>query len=365
MLPLDDTIDHKGLMRLVGQANKALGEYNGLLQGIINPEIMLSPLLRQEAVLSSKIEGTQATERDVLEHEAGLKNTEEKTRDSQEVMNYRQALRLAESHLKQYPIQLNFICGLHKILMDSVRGRDKKPGEFRKEQNWIGEKGCAMAEAIFIPPSPLLLNDFLQNWFEYLGNDAEDPLLQTAIMHAQFELLHPFMDGNGRIGRILIPLFLFQKKALIQPMFYLSEYLENNRDEYYFRLQNISQKNDWNGWFVFFLQAVNTQAKHNSVRVTNIMNFYNETVKEIQQATNSKYTVNLLDAIFDTPIFYVSLMAKKLSREAGMDAQTAADLLRKLKNANIIEEVKTGSGRRSALFSFDKLLQIAESGVVK
>lgn len=227
-LPLAD-LDYRRLLPLVAQANAALARYDGLLQGIPNAEVMLSPLTTQEAVLSSRIEGTQATVDEVLEQEAGLVKEGEKYKDIQEISNYRVALLRAREHLQSYPIRLAFVRELHRILMDSVRGQDKMPGEFRKDQNWIGAYGCCLDDATFVPPSPLQLSDHLAAWEAYLDFDDIDFLLQAAVVHAQFELLHPFKDGNGRIGRILIPLFLFQKRVISQPMFYLSEYLEHHR----------------------------------------------------------------------------------------------------------------------------------------
>ena len=144
---------------------------------------------------------------------------------------------------------------MHKILLSGVRGHNKNPGEVRKEQNWIGTLGCSIEEATFVPPNPMQLSNYLENWERYASGNDIDVLIQTGILHAQFELLHPFKDGNGRLGRIIIPLFLFQKQTLSRPMFYLSAYLEANRDEYYAKLQNISKFNDWNGWLEFFLKA--------------------------------------------------------------------------------------------------------------
>jgi len=224
-------LDHSVLIGHVGQANAALAEYSGMLQGIVNPNVMLSPLTRQEAVLSSKIEGTQATVEEVMQHEAGAQFDDEKKADIHEIQNYRRSLITAQDTLADgRSLNLSLILALHGILMDSVRGKDKKPGEFRVTQNWIGSPGCAIEEATFVPPSPLQLIDHLEGWQAYMAVTDFDVLCQTAVVHAQFELLHPFMDGNGRIGRLLIPLFLFTKGRLSSPNFYLSEYLESNRD---------------------------------------------------------------------------------------------------------------------------------------
>lgn len=354
-LPLTE-LDYRLLLPLVGQANAALARYDGLLQGIPNPAVMLSPLTTQEAVLSSKIEGTQATVDEVLEQEAGLIKEGEKYKDIQEISNYRQALYSAREYLQDYSIRLSFVRELHRILLSSVRGQDKTPGEFRRDQNWIGRYGCTMEQATFVPPNPLQLPDFLQAWEQYLDSDDVDFLLQTAVMHAQFELLHPFKDGNGRIGRILIPLFLYQKKALSQPMFYLSEYLESHRDEYYARLKAISAEGDWNGWIAFFLQAVASQAQQNSERVVAIRALYEEMKQAIQEATRSQYTVQVLDAIFDRPIFSTT----DLIARTQIHKPTAMSLIRQLKTAEILQELKAGSGRRAAVLCFPRLLNIAE-----
>lgn len=358
-LPLAN-LDYRLLLPLVGQANAALARYDGLLQGIPNPAVMLSPLTTQEAVLSSKIEGTQATVDEVLQQEAGLIQEGEKYKDIQEISNYRQALYSAREYLKDYPIRLGFVRELHRVLMSSVRGQDKTPGEFRLDQNWIGRHGCTMEDASFVPPNPVQLPDFLQAWERYLDSNDVDFLLQTAVVHAQFELLHPFKDGNGRIGRILIPLFLYQKRALSQPMFYLSEYLENNRESYYFHLKAISAEGDWNGWIAFFLKAIVTQAAQNSTRVTAIQALYEEMKLAIQTATHSQYSVHVLDAIFSKPIFRSSDLTAQLFKDFGVHEKTTPGLLRQMKDAGILRELQASSGRRPATLCFPRLINLAE-----
>lgn len=358
-LPLGN-LNFQMLLGLVGQANAALARYDGLLQGIPNPAVMLSPLTTREAVLSSKIEGTQATVDEVLEQEAGLLKEGEKYKDIQEISNYRQALFKAREYLDAYPIRLSFVREMHRILMDSVRGQDKTPGEFRRDQNWIGRAGCTLENASFVPPSPLRLNDHLQAWEAYLDFDDMDHLLQTAVVHAQFELLHPFKDGNGRIGRILIPLFLYQKRALSQPMFYLSEYLENHREEYYERLKAVSTDGDWNGWIAFFLRAITAQAAENAKRVSEIMGLYEEMKLAIQETTHSQYSVHLLDAVFSKPIFKTSDLAQKLMSDYAIHEKTTLSLLRQLKAADILRELQAGSGRRAATLCFPRLINLAE-----
>lgn len=183
-------------------------------------------------------------------------------------------------------------------------------------------------------------------------------------MHAQFELLHPFKDGNGRIGRILIPLFLYQKKVLSQPMFYLSEYLEQNRGEYYARLMSISAESDWDGWIVFFLQAVLMQARQNSQRVVAIKSLYEDMKQAIQELTRSQYTVHLLDAIFSKPVFRTSDLAEQLSKEFGIHEKTTPALLRQLRDGGILRELQASSGRRPATLCFPRLINLAEGRMV-
>jgi Fic family protein len=358
-LPITD-LDYRALLPLVGQANAALARYDGLLRGIPNPAVMLSPLTTQEAVLSSKIEGTQATVDEVLEQEAGLLKEGEKYRDIQEISNYRRALFQARSYLDAYPIRLSFVRQLHSTLMDSVRGQDKAPGEFRTDQNWIGQAGCPIDQATFVPPSPFRLVDHLQEWERYLGSDDVDFLLQTAVIHAQFELLHPFKDGNGRIGRILIPLFLFQKRALSQPMFYLSEYLENHREEYYQGLKGISAEGAWNGWIAFFLRAIAEQAVQNSTRVGAIMAHYEEMKLLFRKETRSQYSALLLDAIFSKPVFQTADLARRFLEEHQVHQKTTLGLLRQLKAVEILRELKAGRGSRSATLCMPSLVNIAE-----
>lgn len=354
-LPIE-SLDFGRLIKLVGEANSELSRYDGLLQGIVNPSVLLSPLTTNEAVLSSKIEGTQATLDEVLEHEAGINSGGEKEKDIQEIVNYREALISAEDVLTDYPVSLHIIREIHKILLNSVRGENKTPGEFRKDQNWIGKAGCSIENASFVPPSPMILTDSLREWEDYMKGDDVDVLIQLAVVHAQFELIHPFKDGNGRIGRLLIPLFLFSKKRLIRPMFYLSEYLENRREEYYQRLSDISGSRDWNGWIEFFLKAIKIQAINNSLKVKRILLLYEEMKQKITETTHSQYSLQILDAIFDKPIFKtVDFMAR-----TGITKQTGLKLLKQIKDAGIIQELKPASGRRPAVLAFGELINIVE-----
>lgn len=354
-LPLTG-LDLARLLPLIGPANAALARYDGLLQSVVNPGVLLSPLTQREAVLSSKIEGTQATVDEVLEYEAGLDFDAEKTKDIQEIVNYRKTLSLAANEVSQRPISLGLLRQMHGVLMDSVRGANKSPGEFRREQNWIGSAGCTLEQASFVPPAPLQLLDHLQAWGRYLAGSDVDVLLQCAVVHAQFELIHPFKDGNGRIGRLLIPLFLYQKRALASPMFYLSDYLESHRDMYYARLQAISRAGDWTGWVAFFLEAVTQQALANSERVRAMMALYEDMKRRIAELTRSQHAIAVLDTLFDRPIF----QSGDFVQRSGIPKQSVQPFLRSLREAGILQVLRESSGRRSAVLAFRDLLNCAE-----
>lgn len=349
-------LDYARLIAHIGPANAALARYDGLLQSVINPGVMLSPLTNREAVLSSKIEGTQATVDEVLEYEAGLEFGGEKAKDIQEIVNYRKTLVIASEYVQERPITLALVKQMHAVLMDSVRGANKTPGEFRRDQNWIGPAGCTIEQASFVPPSPLQLLDHLQAWGRYLAGTDLDLLVQVAVVHAQFELIHPFKDGNGRIGRLLIPLFLYQKRALASPMFYLSDYLESHRELYYAGLQGVSREGDWTGWIAFFLQAITQQAQANTERVREILALYERMKQQITELTRSQHAITVLDALFDRPIFQSSDFVQR----TGIAKQTALPFLRKLREAGVLHPLREQSGRRSAILAFKELLNSAE-----
>ena len=252
-LPLQN-IDWVKFVNLIGKANAELARYDGILQGIINPHVLLSPLTTKEAVLSSRIEGTQASLVEVFEFEASKQADiqTEKQKDIQEIINYRKSMGIAVNWLAKKPITINMIKEVHSILLDSVRGKDKGRGRFRTVQNWIGRPGTSIEQAEYVPPEPMRIMEFLSNFEKYIHYEEKDILVQLAIVHAQFEIIHPFVDGNGRVGRILIPLFLYEKRLLSLPMFYISEYFETNRDEYYDRLKAITSEKRWEEWIEFF-----------------------------------------------------------------------------------------------------------------
>jgi Fic family protein len=359
-LPLSD-LRWREILPIVGRANASLARYDGMLQTLPNSALLLSPITANEAVLSSKIEGTQATLDEVLEAEAGLVISETRRGDIEEINNYRAAVSIAEAALAHRPITLSLIREVHQQLLQGVRGRDKMPGKFREDQNWIGRRGDPIEKARFVPPSPLVLNSALEEWQTYIGLTTEDPVLQTAVAHAQFEILHPFKDGNGRIGRMLIPLVLYQRQALSRPMFYMSEYLETHRDDYYDRLLGITSHNDWHGWLTFFLEGMIEQAEANLAKVKSIRDLYEETRRFVVDLTHSQYAMAVVDAFFTSPI----ISGTKFAQAAGFNNRvTANNMLRQLERNQIITKIREGSGRTPAIYAFPRLINIAEGKAV-
>ena len=352
------------LIPLIGPANRSLALYDGILYGVPNPEVLLSPITTQEAVLSSRIEGTLATLGEVLKFDAGEGPEEEsRLQDFLEIINYRRALRHAETALKTRPFNLNLLLDLHAILLDSVRGRNMGRGRFRTIQNYIGAPGTPIEQADFIPPDPMFVEQALDNWEKYYHADQPDPLVQLAVVHAQFEIIHPFVDGNGRIGRILIPLFLAEKKLLSRPMFYLSGYLEEHRDEYIEHLRALGRKPDaWNRWIVFFLRALDEQARVNASKAQAIIDLYGQLKERVIALTHSQYAVPLLDQMFERPLFQSTLL--KFAGDRAPSRQAIAHLLRVLREDGILKVVREGRGRRAQVLVLASLINLCESNEV-
>ena len=353
------TLDWERLVPLIGPANAAVARYDGMLAAIPNAHVLLSPLTTHEAVLSSRIEGTQATMGEVLEYEARGETDEPSTAkeaDIWEVLNYRKAMRAATESLKELPLCARIILECHKILLNSVRGHGKSPGHYRKIPNWIGPKGCAIEEARFVPIAAEKLPEAMSRWEKFIHADAQDRLIQLSLLHAEFEALHPFLDGNGRLGRMMIPLFLYQSGIIQQPMFYISAYLERNRDEYYERLLAVSRDNDWSGWCEFFLTVVQIQAEENLAKTQAILDLYNQMKIRFVELTHSQYAIHALDWAFERPVFKSS----DLMRSSNIPKPTAQRILNLLKKEGILRELQPGSGSRAATLVYPELLNIAE-----
>lgn len=355
-------LDWPRLLPLIGPANAAIARYEGVLHGVPNPNVLLSPLTTQEAVLSSRIEGTQATLGEVLEFEAEDGAADESTpkkADIREVLNYRAALAEATRLMNELPLSQRLIKRTHEVLMQGVRGRNKDPGEYRRIPNWIGPEGCTVETARFVPVGADQLPEAMDAWEAYLhaeAPDIPDKLVQLAVLHAEFEAIHPFLDGNGRLGRLIVPLFLFSEGLLTRPNFYLSEFLESHRDEYYDRLLAISRDGDWTGWCEFFLRGVIAQAETNQTKATAILDLYRVRKDWIAEVTHSQYAVRALDWMFERPIFKSSDFVES----ADIPRPTATRILRVVRDNGLLRELRAASGRRSAVFAFSELLNLAE-----
>lgn len=294
---------------------------------------------------------------EVLEFEAGGDGSSPaKQQDIFEVLNYRTAVREAEKLLADLPLSQRVLQHAHRELLSGVRGQHKSPGEYRKVPNWIGPSNCSEAEARFVPINAGDLPAAMSAWEKFLHAEGHDKLIQLAIAHAEFESLHPFLDGNGRLGRMLVPLFLWQTGVIHKPMFYLSSYLEQRRDEYYDRLLAVSRDDDWTGWCGFFLKAIEAQAIENMGKVRSILALYDELKPKVVEWTHSQYAIIALDWIFEHPIF----SGPDFNKSVNIPEPTAKRILRVFREAGMLKAIREGRGRQSAILSFPRLLNSAE-----
>jgi Fic family protein len=352
---LPPNIEYKPLIRVIGEAHGALGELNGLLlKNVLNPELLMTPLLTKEAVLSSRIEGTQATLEDVFHYEARSEEKKlAKDNDIKEIINYRRVLNFSLGDLKDSPINQEFIKKVHYYLLDSVRGSDKDRGNFRKGKVFIGSPGVAIEEASYVPPESSLLPSLMNNWEDYINSNLEsDLLVQAGIAHYQLEAIHPFRDGNGRVGRLLIPLFLYKREILSAPMLYISEYFERNRRDYYDLLKGVTERAEWNEWLKFFLLALITESLKTRASVLKIMGLYERSKKSIV-AANSVYAIDLLDLIFESPVISYVKIKDKLKTK---NPQTIYNLIGKFSDLRILYEEP--GRKRNRVFVFKELVEI-------
>jgi Fic family protein len=357
LLPIKE-IDWTSLIPLIADAHSALARYDGILQGLVNPHILISPLARREAVLSSRIEGTQANMEDVLAFEAEPRNEETpKDADIQKIINYRRALQADVEELEIRPITLNLIKQMHQILMESVRGWDKGPGRLRMGQNYIAPRGTPIDQAVYVPPEPQFVPELLDNFEKYIHQDEVDQLVQLALVHAQFELIHPFADGNGRVGRLLVPLFLYEKRRISFPAFFMSAYLEAHRDEYYSRLSAISKEENFQGWVSFFLYAIAEQARQDTERVKSIRGLYEEMKERVVRLTKSQFAIQVLDMLFNHPIF----SAPRFQSQSQIPRPSAGRILTLLTKGEVLRVLRPGKGKRPTIYFFPRLLELVST----
>jgi Fic family protein len=352
---LPPSLDFAPLAYEIGRANHQLGRLDGIIFTLPNPALLTAPLLTKEAVLSSRIEGTQASLEDVFNYEADHQRSEESEteRDIREIINYRRALRAALKVVKKKPIGENLIKTMHSVLLDSVRGSGKDRGNFRRSQVYIAKDGAPIDQATFVPPIASDIPALISNWEQFLhAEDQIDPLVKVAILHYQFEAIHPFLDGNGRIGRLLIPLTLFSGGLLSHPLLYISEYFEENRQTYYDLLLAVSERQAWAEWIRFFLVAISTQSARAETTVKKIHQLH-ASLKDQVAAINSPYALRFLDLIFTTPVFSFNSIKDELGTKA---QQTVYNLIDKFVDKGMIRE--RGVQKRNRRFEFPALLAI-------
>jgi Fic family protein len=304
---------------LLSEADRALAELSGIGSQLPNPYFLIYPYSRREAVASSAIEGTVSTVYDLFFFEAGLKeeyksDLADSKPDLQEVRNYVLAMEHGIAQLEKLPISTRLICKIHRELMQGVRGQSRAPGEVRRTQNWVGPPGSTPQNATYVPPPVDDMWRALSNWEKYINRrrPTEPMLIRCALTHYQFEAIHPFLDGNGRIGRLLIPFFLFKEEILSRPLLYISEFFATYKDEYYARLLAVNQKGDWRGWIEFFLEAVKQQAKDgisDARKITAVHNEYRRMVDEDKKVPGTAY--RLVEELFLNPIVSIPRLSKR------------------------------------------------------
>ena len=320
---------------LLAQASQALGELIGLCRTLPNPRMVTDPFTRREAILSSRIEGTYATEAEVILFEARPTQPPER-QDILEVRNYMLALEFGLQQLKTLPICLRLIRDMHAILMRGVRGDDKRPGEFRTVQNFIGNRGDGIEKARFVPPPVREMDSALDAFEKFLHAPGEfHPLIRLAMGHYQFEAIHPFRDGNGRAGRLLLAVSLCEHTGFLIPPLYLSAYFEKNRDAYMNHLLRISQNSEWLSWIHFFLTGVAQVAKDAARRATGLLGLMNEYRKRLHGRRTSALALRLLDQLFVIPYLTIPSAAKFL----GVGYPSAKLAVQRLVRAGVAEEI--------------------------
>ena len=323
------------LVMALSRADIALCELSGLGSQLPNPHLLISPYLRQEAVLSSRIEGTQASLSDLLIDE--LRPDSSNRGDVAEVRNYVRAMEHGMSRLSELPLSLRLVREIHGVLLEGVRGECATPGEFRRSQNWIGRPGSTIDTADYVPPPPDEMLEALGDWERFVAQDEALPVLvRCALMHEQFEAIHPFLDGNGRVGRLLITLFLCQCGRLSQPPLYLSAYFESSRSEYYDALQGVRSDGDWRSWLLYFLAGVDMVA-HWAAEQAHALVSVRERFRA--QLGDRAKDVALLDQLFRQP--YVTVATAKVL--LGVTDPTARSVIRRLEGADLLREI-TGRG---------------------
>jgi Fic family protein len=350
-------LNYNNLIEPLLKATDAVARYDQMLKNMHNSEILLAPLRNQEAIISSRMEGTVSTMDEIMKYEAdyadqNISNSNVRS-EVLETILYRRSLNSAQIALsKGYPLSLSMIKNLHQQLLYFGRGANKDPGEFKKEQNYLADKN--KKKILFIPISPEKLIDGLEILFKYINESNDPQLIKAALTHLEFEALHPFKDGNGRIGRMLITLMLWQSQLISAPHFYISGYFEGHKDQYIDTMRRVSEDNDWESWCAFFLDAVEQQAKSNLLIAENIKNLYEKMKDIFRDDLGSKWCMSALDFVFTTPVF----RNNKFTTNSNIPSNTAARFTRKMLDSGMLKTLEEASGRRSALYSFEPLMDL-------
>jgi Fic family protein len=347
-LPPDIAFDSE-MIRLLSDADIALGRLAGITEILPNPDLFVAMYVRKEAVLSSQIEGIQCTLDEVLEAEVNEEGA--RTKDISEVVNYVDAMNYGMDRLATLPLSLRLIRETHSRLMEGVRGEHKDPGEFRKTQNWIGPQGCTLSSATFVPPPVPEMHEALDDLEQFLHDRHSMPVsIQCAVTHLQFETIHPFLDGNGRVGRLLVPLMLHQREVMAKPLLYISHYLKANRNEYYDRLMDVRMNGNWEGWVKFFLTGVAAVGHEAADTAKRIVQFRTEAKKAA--VSMGKPELALIDHLFRHPI----IDARTAEKLLGVTYATANNALSSLESAGFV--VETTGKKRNRMFRFKGYLQL-------
>ena len=354
--PLPPPIDwNSELVVALSEADRALGELSGLGRSLPNPHLLIMPFVRREAVLSSRIEGTRASLSDLYTYEAIQLSMFEPPPDVREVHNYVGALEYGLERLQRLPLSLRLIREIHARLMEGVRGEHQTPGEFRRSQNWIGPPGCTLNEATFVPPPVPEMHQALGALEEYLHQAPSlPPLVRLGLIHYQFEVIHPFLDGNGRIGRLLVTLLLRTWNLIPEPLLYLSAYLEANRQNYYDRLLAVSREGAWQAWLLFFLRGVSLQARDVVARSRKLQDLREQYRAQFQAARAAVRLLSAVDLLFARPILTVNQVAEAL----GVTFATAQRHINRLEAAGLVREI-TGQAR-NRVYRADEVLAAIE-----
>ncbi len=347
-------LDYSKIASPLAEAAAAIAGYEQMLKGIHNARLFLTPLERQEALSSSRMEGTISTLDELLEYEANLEEADSMPparMDTLEVHAYRMATGRAEHRIDAGDEPSSeLLCSVHSTLLGFTRGQEKSPGKLKTEQNYL----VAGGKIVFTPISPVNLEQGLHRLFSFIRDSNVHPLIKTAISHVEFESLHPFNDGNGRVGRILITIMMWKLGLLSRPYFYISGALEKRKDDYTERLRAVSATGDWTSWCVFFLEAVRSQAEMNLAKAEEIRELYDELKETFRSLLSSQWSINALDFVFENPVFRNS----SFTNRSGIPKQTANRFTRVLLDAGLISTIRPPSGRRAGLYAFEPLLRL-------